>query len=588
VCYLRKDNTFGGEIQVLIDVKNKIKVYVDGALPLISAICEKINLTKIIDSKIDVSDERRVSTGNAVKSIVMNIIAGRKPLYKLTRFYEKTDTEKLFGQGIMPNHLNDDVMARALDEVYEIGAKKVMTEVAMSIINEYNIPVTRIHADTTSKSVFGEYADCEEDEELLQIKYGYSKDKRPDLKQILFGLGVTHERIVVIGNVDDGNKSDKDWNKDILKDLRTTMKVYGLKDFVYIADSACVTEEMLKRLEGSEENSELQIKFISRLPGSYRLEKELKLKAIEDMKKWECAGKFSNKENAAEYKVQSYVHELYGRNYRFVVCSSNELGKRKEKTLKSNIENEKVKAKKRIKELRSREFYCEKDAIEEYKIIEKEMKLNYHELTYKIEKIEKKAKRSCVGRPSKYEHQQVESIFRLEINIYEDDVKIKRNKEINGMFVLITNNLDEGNMTNMQVLKEYKGQSSVETSFNFLKDPSFMDELFVKYPERLEALAYLMIIALMIMTLLERTVRENLKGESERIMTAGNVRTYTPTGKAIIETLDQIQVIKIYNEQNNCWERFCEIEDNLKRLIQLSGFGEEIYTSCHKVPKCLV
>ncbi len=234
MCYLRKNNTFGGDVQVSIDVKNKMKIYVDGALTLISAICEKVNLTKIIDTKIDISGERKVSTGNAVKAIVMNIIAGRKPLYKLTRFYESRDTEKLFGEGIMPKHLNDDMLARALDEVYEIGAKKVMTETAMSIINEYKIPITRIHADTTSKSVYGEYVDCEEDEELLQIKYGYSKDKRPDLKQILFGLGVTSERIVVIGNVDDGNKSDKDWNKDILKELRNSMKTYGLKDFVYI------------------------------------------------------------------------------------------------------------------------------------------------------------------------------------------------------------------------------------------------------------------------------------------------------------------------------------------------------------------
>lgn len=586
MCYLRKDNTFGGDRQVSIDVKSKIELCVDGALPLISAICEKINLNKIIDTKIDILDERKVSTGNAVKAIVMNIIAGRKPLYKLERFYENKDTEKLFGEGIKAKHLNDDIMARALDEVYKIGAKKVMTETAMSIINEYKIPVTRIHADTTSKSVYGEYVGCEEDEELLQIKYGYSKDKRPDLKQILFGLGVTPERIVVIGNVDNGNKSDKDWNKDILKELRNTMRIYGLKDFVYIADSACVTEEMLKSLEGSKENSEPQIKFISRLPGSYKLEQELKHKATVNAEKWEYAGKISKKETAAEYKVQSYVHELYGQNYRFVVCSSSELVKRKQKTLESNMEKEKSKAMKRIKELKSREFYCEKDAIEEFKSIEKETNLSYHELTYKIEKYEKKAKRNCVGRPSKYEHQEVESIFNLEINIHNDDVKIKKNIETNGMFVLITNNLDKEDMTNIQVLKEYKGQSSVETSFNFLKDPSFMDELFVKYPERLEALAYLMLIALMIMTLLERTVRENLKSEPERIMTAGKVRTYTPTGKALIETLDQIQVIKIFNDQNNCWERHCEIDNNLKRILQLAGFDLNIYTNCHKVIAC--
>jgi transposase len=562
------------------DVKKKIKVCVDGALPLISAICEKIKLTEIIDNKSDKTDEKKVSTGKAVKAIVMNIIAGRKPLYKLASFYENTDTDKLFGEGILPENLTDDTMANALDDVYKIGAKKIMTETAMSIINEYKIPVTRIHADTTSKNVYGEYADCEDDEELLQITYGYSKDKRSDLKQILFGLGVTQERIVVIGSVEDGNKNDKDWNKDILKELRKTMKNYGLKDFVYIADSACVTEEMLKNLAGCKESEEPQIKFISRLPGTYKLEQALKQKAFENNGKWENAGKFSKNDNASEYKVQSYIDELYGEKYRFVVCSSSELDKRKQKTLESNAEKEMKKSQKRIKEVNSREFYCEKDAIEEFKIVEKEMKLNFHELTYRVEKYEKKIKKNHVGRPSRHEPKHVENIYKLEIKIHKDDVKIKKYKELNGMFVLITNKMEE-EMACPDVLKEYKGQTSVETCFNFLKDPAFIDELFVKFPERLEALAYLMLIALMILTLLERNVRINLKDEIEPIVTTGKVRTFKPTGKSIIETLSQIQVILIFNEQSNSYDRYCEMNENLQRLLYLAGFEQGIYTISH-------
>ena len=102
MCYLRNDdNTVGGIRQVTKDVKKKIKMCVDGALPLISAVCEKIKLTEIIDRKTDTASDKIVSTGNAVKSIVMNIIAGRKPMYKLAKFYKNKDTEKLFGEGIM-------------------------------------------------------------------------------------------------------------------------------------------------------------------------------------------------------------------------------------------------------------------------------------------------------------------------------------------------------------------------------------------------------------------------------------------------------------------------------------------------------
>lgn len=241
---------------VVKEILNRLKVCRDGALPLISAICDKIQLAKRIDFKIGSDqDNRIVSTGTAIKAMVMNIVTDRKALYKLDEFYAYTDTEKLFNEGINSYNFTDDVMARALDELYDIGPKKVMTETAMFSIKEYKIPVKSIHADTTSKNLYGQYKDCEDEEfDGVKINRGYSKDHRPDLKQILFGLGATKDRIIVTGDLSNGNTSDKDWNKDILKELRSSMKNYGLSNFIYVADSAAVTKEMLKALHGSDTN----------------------------------------------------------------------------------------------------------------------------------------------------------------------------------------------------------------------------------------------------------------------------------------------------------------------------------------------
>ncbi len=93
--------------------------------------CEKMGLVELIDCKLGNQDNRIVTTGNAIKAMMMNIVSGRKPLYRLERFYENTDTEKLFGQDVAPEHLTDDTMARVLDDLYDIGPKKIMTELAM-------------------------------------------------------------------------------------------------------------------------------------------------------------------------------------------------------------------------------------------------------------------------------------------------------------------------------------------------------------------------------------------------------------------------------------------------------------------------
>jgi transposase len=565
---------------VVKEILNRLKVCRDGALPLISAICDKIQLAKRIDFKIGSDqDNRIVSTGTAIKAMVMNIVTDRKALYKLDEFYAYTDTEKLFNEGINSYNFTDDVMARALDELYDIGPKKVMTETAMFSIKEYKIPVKSIHADTTSKNLYGQYKDCEDEEfDGVKINRGYSKDHRPDLKQILFGLGATKDRIIVTGDLSNGNTSDKDWNKDILKELRSSMKNYGLSNFIYVADSAAVTKEMLKALHGSE--NEVVIPFVSRLPGTFSLEKKLRQKAIENKNKWEHIGQISKKEGNAEYKLQSFEDELYGRKYRFIVCHSSQLDERKRKTIEKGIAKEKEALNSAMAELNKINFYCEKDAYEALKKFETETKLKFHELGCSILQEEVIIKRKKPGRPKQDEKPNKEDIFKIKVNVYEDENKIKYIKDMEGMFVLITGILDEKYMDNRSILVEYKEQTSVETCFRVLKDPYFIDELFLKKPKRVEALAYVMLISLMVLTLLERTVRENLKGEKEKIVVSGKRKTFTPTGLSIIEAFEYVQVNLFF--QNGQWYRQCDLSTNLKRILKLAGFSEDIYIESFK------
>ena len=559
-----------------VTVNNEIKICSDGALPLISELCNKIELKKIIDEKIDDQNKKIVSTGNAVKAMIMNIIVGRKPLYLVDKFYEPKDTEKLFGEGIGPEHLNDDVMGRALDELYKIGAKKVLTETAMMSLQKFNIPVTSIHADTTSKSVYGDYEDCELDEDVVQIKHGHNKDHRPDLKQFLFGLGVTKDKIVVIGDVSDGNKSDKAWNKDILGELRKSMKQYGLKDFVYVADSAAVTEEMLKALNGIE-NEEITIPFVSRLPGNYSLEQNLRHRASEN-KNWTDIGKFSEKENAAQYKIQTFEDELHGKKYDFIVCASDHLDTRKQKQLQKSIDAEKKTVTAAIAKFHKQEFFFEKDAQETFILLQKELSPKYHQLELKISSKERYEKRNRPGKPSKYDVRKKETVYIGAIKHFEDDVKIQELRNDAGMFVLITNSLKNGKLSAVDTFREYKEQISVENCFQVLKDPDFIDELFLKTPQRLEALGYVMLMALMILSILERNVRVALRGTKERVKIFNQLYRNQPTGRNIIGSFEGLHMTMVLDPKTKQWQRFCTIDKFLLRLLELAGFDADIYT----------
>src|SRR5262249_18078585 len=120
-----------------------------------------------------------------------------------------------------------------------------------------------VHFDTTSRRVWGEYQFAETQDLPFQMTYGYSKDKRPDLKQcILFTLCV--DRAVPIwGKPEDGNASDKTLNTTLLSEIAQLLAQYGVQPgaYIYIADAALVTEDNLAALRDT--------LFITRLLATY-------------------------------------------------------------------------------------------------------------------------------------------------------------------------------------------------------------------------------------------------------------------------------------------------------------------------------
>lgn len=82
------------------------------------------------------------------------------------------------------------------------------------------------------------------------------------------------------------------------------------------------------------------------------------------------------------------------------------------------------------------------------------------------------------------------------------------------MFILATNDL---NGLSMQALLDtYKSQQRVERGFRFLKSPEFLTSaVFLKKPERIEALLMVMTCSLMIYVALEHRIRTGLKAHNQ-------------------------------------------------------------------------
>src|SRR4030095_16660096 len=95
------------------------------------------------------------------------------------------------------------------------------------------------------------------------------------------------------------------------------------------------------------------------------------------------------------------------------------------------------------------------------------------------------------GRPSHTQPRRVKAWrYGLQVTLHERSEVIARKTQETGCFVLLTNVPTAGEMadTARDVLRAYKEQHGIEQNFGFLKDPLIVNSLFLKKPERIEAL----------------------------------------------------------------------------------------------------
>jgi transposase len=110
--------------------------------------------------------------------------------------------------------------------------------------------------------------------------------------------------------------------------------------------------------------------------------------------------------------------------------------------------------------------------------------------------------------------------------------------------VLATNVLDVNELSNDEMLREYKGQQSAERGFGFLKDPLFFtDSVFLKSPERVEALAMLMGLCLLVYTLAQRQLRQALQQSKSGIKNQLGKLTERPTLRWVFQCFQAVHLL---------------------------------------------
>jgi transposase len=242
----------------------------------VKAYADKMGLVEVINQVVPT--EMAIDPGTIVLGMILDTLSGRSPLYRLEEFFAHQDTALLLGKAIAPGTFDDDTVGRVLDRLYDTGTMKVFTACAVRADQVFGFDKRYVHFDTTSMTVYGEYVLPEETEERqvpFTITHGYSKDKRPDLKQFVFATLCVDRAVPLWGKPEDGNASDKTVNHTLLSNIATFLAKHGVAPgaYIYVADAALVTEDNLAALGDT--------LFITRLPATYNRHYRKQFSAIE-------------------------------------------------------------------------------------------------------------------------------------------------------------------------------------------------------------------------------------------------------------------------------------------------------------------
>lgn len=489
-------------------------------LGIVAGIVDQMGLVKLVDQALGTHPQQIVSPGQAVKAMIVNGLGFvSAPLYLYEGFFTGKATAHLLGKNIEADHLNDDRLGRTLDKVSEYGSSALFTLIAMNAYRVFELSVRRYHLDTSSFSVHGTY----EGEAIgsIEITHGYSKAHRPDLKQFIVELICANDAEVPLAfDIASGNQSDKAVFAERLRRFAQQWDIDGM----LVADSALYSAENLEQLG--------PLRWITRVPLSVGAA-QLLLSQLDSQI-------FTGTQRKG-YRLTQCCSDYGGVRQRWVVVESEAGRQRDLKQLDKRLSKQADTATKQLRQLTRTDFACEADALKRAQKLAQSWSLH----TLGSMQIVTKAHYGKSGRPSK-DTPVSHYTYRVSAQVIEDEnaVAIARRKA--GRFILATNELDEDVVSNETILDDYKGQQAPERGFGILKDPLFFtSSVFLKTPQRIEALAMIMGLSLMVYTLAQRQLRNALQQAKETIRNQLKRPTDSPTMRWVFQCFQAIHLVKV-------------------------------------------
>ena len=511
------------------------------ALPIIDRLLKRMRLDEFLRSYLPRADRRcRIAPSIGVTLLLKNVLLSREPLYGIGEWAARFDPLALgFADTQLPS-LNDDRVGRCLDRLFQSDITSMVLALATHVVREFQVDLDELHNDSTTITLHGAYADAAREEKRGQrtrmaITWGYNKDHRPDLKQLLYILTVARDGAVPVyfqvasGNVVDDQTHCATW--DLL------CRLTGRRNFLYVADCKLASTENMAYIH------QHQGRFLTVLPRTRSEDRVFRDSLSSGQIQWRPIHDKRNDDGEIvdQYSV-SVPATLSAEGYRLVWYHSTRKAEQDARARHQQVEralNELAELRQKLSSPRTR-YRREAKVAEAVQEILQARGVERWIVTEVKELTEEKFRQDRRGRPNDQSRYVRETSTRFELAYHIDTVQLAAETAGDGVFPLITN---DSSLSELEMLLAYKSQPALEKRFSHLKTDFEVAPVYLKEVSRIQALLCVYFLALLTESLLERELRRAMDREaieSLPLYPEGR-KCRRPTARRVIDLFEDVQ-----------------------------------------------
>jgi transposase len=547
-----------------------------GATPLIQHFVRRLQLPTLFEQHLPKLPGRRpaLPSSLALGVLLCNLLLARQPLYALAAWAARRVPEHLGLHSAQLALLNDDRLGSALDHLRRADRASLLTALVMHAVREFGIDTSEMHQDTTTVTFHGDYADQEpldKADRPPRITFGYNKDHRPDLKQLLYSITISSDGAVPVHcNIYDGNTTDDSVHQETWAFLR---QIVGHADFLYVADSKLCTQANMSFIADGHG------RFLTVMPRT-RAEDGWFRNYLQ-----EHAVEFSEVHREPNPRRRDGPDLVYhglesprrsAEGYRLLWYRSSQKVEQDRQSRRQRLDR----AHARLAALQApgrRPIRSATQAQEAAQaILEQEGVQRW--LRVRLEReVEEDYRQTAPGRPGPNTQYRRIDQYCYRAHFEEDGEALAREGRCDGLFPLMTNDKE---MSVAEALLKYKYQPFVEKRHEQLKSVFGVAPVWLKNAGRVESLLWLYYVVELVQALMEREVRLRMEAEGIDSLALYPERRHSaaPTAQLLINALEGQRRHRLLDDQGHELRRFHDdLPAAAEKVLELLGIEGAAY-----------